>query len=63
MKHVIQMNVYNVWNFFSYRSAGVVVRLSAITYDRLWPKLKLHIVQYKSGGRGHCSVTLVPHTP
>lgn len=55
--------MYTMYGNFPYRSAGVVVRLSAITYDRLWPKLQLHIVQYKSWGREHCSVTLVPHTP
>lgn len=40
-----------------YRSAGDVVTLSAITYDRFGPQLQLYIIQYKSWDRGDCSVT------
>lgn len=40
-----------------YRSAGDVVTLSAITYDRFGPQFQLYIIQYKSWDRGDCSVT------
>lgn len=62
-KHIVQLNVYNVHVNCSYRSAGVFARLSAITYDRLWPQLELHVLQYKSWGRGNYSVPPLPHTP
>lgn len=48
---------------FSYRGSGLFARLSTITYDRLWPQLKLHVIQYKSWSRGNCSVSPLPHIP
>lgn len=48
---------YIIASVFFYRSAGDVVTLSAITYDRLRPQFQLYIIQYKSWDRRDCSVT------
>lgn len=54
--HDISSRYINACVLF-YRSAGDVVALSAITYDRLGPQFQLYIIQYKSWDRGDCSVT------
>lgn len=62
-KNVIIWDTSNVHVYSSYRSAGIVARLSAITYDRLGPQLELHIIQYKSWSNGICYVPPLSPTP
>lgn len=57
------MQLHMCMSIVSCRSARVVARLSAITHDRLWSQLELHIIQYKSRGRRNCSVPPLPLTP
>lgn len=49
--------------FYHNRGAGLFARLSAITYDRFWPQLKLHVLQHKSRHRRNGSVSPLPHIP
>lgn len=57
------MQLHMCMSIVSCRSARVVARLSAITHDRLWSQLELHVIQYKSRGRRNCSVPPLPLTP